>query len=65
MKPDEQPCEIASLQSQIESLSAKFDLAIKKDMELAETKKIFHELKKVKERLDELLEKNSGGENIK
>jgi hypothetical protein len=62
MKTEEQPGEIASLQSQIESLSSKFDHAIKKDLELAETKKIFRELKKVKERLDELMEKNSGGE---
>lgn len=61
MKTEEQPGEIASLQSQIESLSAKFDQAIKKDLELSETKKIFHELKKAKERLDELLEKNTGG----
>ena len=57
--------EIASLQFQIESLSAKFDQAIKKDLELAETKKIFRELKKAKERLDELMEKKSGEEEMK
>ena len=58
MQTKEQSSEISSLQSQIESLSAKFDHAIKKDLELAETKKIFHELKKAKEKLDALIEKN-------
>jgi flagellar motor switch protein FliG len=65
MQPENQISEISALQFQIESLSASFDQAIKKDLELAETKKIFRELKKVKEQLDELVEKNSGAEENK
>jgi hypothetical protein len=54
MQPEDQDLEIASLQLQLQGLKEKFDRAIKSNIELGEIKKIFHEMKKLQIRLDEL-----------
>ncbi len=46
--------EILFLQNQLKTISTAFDDAIKKDVELAELKIIFHEMKKLQSRLDSL-----------
>lgn len=50
--------EIGSLEYQIEYLETKLDLALKKDLQLKEAKKLLHELKILKAKLAELNQKN-------
>jgi hypothetical protein len=54
MQPEDQDLEISSLQLQLQGLKEKFDRAIKSNIELGEINKIFHEMKKLQIRLDEL-----------
>jgi peptidoglycan hydrolase CwlO-like protein len=46
--------EIVSLQKQLDSLWGKFDEAIKCNAEMLEIKKIYQEIKLIKERIDKL-----------
>jgi hypothetical protein len=46
--------EIHLLQQQLESTTKAFDLALKKDVQLGELKSIFHEMKVLQERLNDL-----------
>jgi hypothetical protein len=54
MLPKLQYSEVASLQLQLQTIIDKFDRAIKSHLELSELKKIFHEIKKLHVRMDEL-----------
>jgi hypothetical protein len=46
--------EIVSLQIQLDSLKGKFDDALNHNVELLEVKKIFHEMKILQDRIDDL-----------
>ena len=46
--------EIVSLQIQLDSLKDKFDDALNHNVELAEVKKLFHEMKILQDRIDDL-----------
>jgi hypothetical protein len=60
MQPIELESEITSLQMQLDSMKEKFDDALRHDAKLIETKKLFHEIRILQGRLDELIKKNSG-----
>jgi hypothetical protein len=46
--------EIAFIQQQITSLSQAFDLAVAKDVKLGELKKMFHEIRVLRDKLEQL-----------
>ncbi len=54
MQPPDLSSEILLLQQQLESITKAFDLAVKKDMQLGELKTIFHEMKVLQARLNDL-----------
>lgn len=54
MQSPELSSEILLLQQQLESVTKVFDAALKKDLQLSELKIIFHEMKLLRARLDEL-----------
>ncbi len=56
MLSQDQQAEIQLLESQVQLLTEKFDLALKKDMVLGDVKKLFHELRIISFRLDQLKE---------
>ncbi len=62
MQPPDQTSEIILLQQQLESITKAFDIAVKKDMQLGELKTIFHEMKILQARLNDL-EANMKNEN--
>jgi hypothetical protein len=51
--------EISSLQTELNTLTEKFNVALAKDVKLIDTKKIFHEIRILQAQLDELHRKNS------
>ena len=51
--------EIVSLQKQLDSLWYKFDEAVKNNAEMLEMKKIYQEIKLLKERIDKLKMENA------
>ena len=52
------------LQNQLTALTEAFDIAIKKDLTLAEVKKIFHEMRIIQSKLDEIREQHlKSGQN--
>jgi hypothetical protein len=64
MQSTDQHSDRPSLQLQLQLLTDNFDKALKKDMELGELKKIFHEMKKVKMQLEESDEENASGSSL-
>jgi hypothetical protein len=64
MQSSDQHSDPTSLQLQLQLLTDKFDKALKKDMELGELKKIFHEMKKIKMQLEESEEENARGSSL-
>ena len=64
MQSSVQHSDPTSLQLQLQLLTDKFDKALKKDMELGELKKIFHEMKKIKMQLEESEEENARGSSL-
>jgi predicted nuclease with TOPRIM domain len=46
--------EITSLQIQLDSLKGKFDDALNRNVELMEAKKLFHEMKILQDRINDL-----------
>jgi hypothetical protein len=62
MQPPDKSSEILLLQQQLESVTKAFDLAVKKDMQLGELKTIFHEMKILQARLNDL-QNNMKNEN--
>ncbi len=54
MQPPDLSSEILLLQQQLESITKAFDLAVKKDVQLGELKTIFHEMKILQARLNDL-----------
>ena len=54
MQTAELQLEIVSLQKQLDSLWYKFDEAVKNNAEMLEIKKIYQEIKLLKERIDKL-----------
>jgi peptidoglycan hydrolase CwlO-like protein len=61
MQPIDLQSEISSLQSQLNSLTEKFDVALAKDVKLIEAKKLFHEMRILQGQIDELHKNNSNG----
>ncbi|HEV3222020.1 MAG TPA: hypothetical protein VGZ90_04040 [Puia sp.] len=57
MKLTELQPEIVSLQMQLDSLKSKFDEALNHNIKLLEAKKLFHEIKILQERVDDLIKK--------
>ena len=60
MQPHDLTAEIAALEIQMTEYQRMLDKSFADNQEFAITKKIFHELKKIKERLDELKEMENG-----
>ena len=56
MRPPNSQDEIESLKLQIHHKEKMLDIALKKDVELFEAKKILHEIRELKERLQSLVE---------
>jgi hypothetical protein len=54
MQPPDKTSEIILLEQQLESITKAFDLAIKNDVQLGELKIIFHEMKVLQARLNDL-----------
>jgi hypothetical protein len=54
MKNNEMQHDIESLENQLKSKTEIFDRALKKDMCLDEVRKLFHELRILKDKVDEL-----------
>jgi hypothetical protein len=54
MHSSDQPSDISSLETRLKLMTEKFDHAIKKNVELNELKKIFHEMKCLKIQLENL-----------
>ncbi len=52
--------EIVSLQKQLESLKGEFDDALNQNVELAEAKKLFREMKLLQDRINDLKKDKSG-----
>jgi hypothetical protein len=50
----------ASLQLRLNTITEKFDLAIKNDVPLGELKKLFHEMKELKTQLDVFKKQHAG-----
>jgi hypothetical protein len=50
--------DISALQTQFELKSLEFDQALKKDKELSELKKIFHEMRELHTRIVDLRQRN-------
>jgi hypothetical protein len=59
MKKNELQPDIASLEDQLKSKTEIFDKALKKNMCLDELRKLFHELRILKEKVDELYKQKS------
>ena len=59
MKNNELQPDIASLENQLKSKTEIFDKALKKNMCLDEVRKLLHELRILKTRVDELYKQNS------
>jgi peptidoglycan hydrolase CwlO-like protein len=57
MKLTELQSEIVSLQIQLDTLKSKFDDALKHNVMLLEAKKLFHEIKILQDRIDDLNKK--------
>jgi hypothetical protein len=54
MQPPDLSSEILTLQQQLDSVTKAFDLAVKNDMQLGELKTLFHEMKELRVRLNDL-----------
>jgi len=63
MQPLDHYTETTSLQLQLKSVTEKFDLALKKDVQFIELKLLFHEIKELQIKLDTLKNKNSNATN--
>lgn len=59
MLSQDQQSEISLLEIQLKSLMEKFDHAVKKDRVLGDVKKLFHELKIIAIRLEQLKEQRT------
>ncbi len=59
MKSNELQPDIASLENLFKSKMEIFDKALKKNMNLDEVRKLFHELRIMKEKVDELYKQHS------
>jgi chemotaxis regulatin CheY-phosphate phosphatase CheZ len=59
MLPIELEPEISSMQSQLDVMKEQFDDALRHDVQLSDAKKLFHEIRILQARLDELTSKNS------
>jgi hypothetical protein len=59
MKSAELQPEIVSLQIQLDSLKGEFDDALNHNVELVEAKKLFHEMKILQDRIDDLIKDKS------
>ena len=59
MESTHQYSEKESLQIQLKSITDKFDVAVKKDVQLRELKILFHEMKELQIKLDALENRNS------
>jgi hypothetical protein len=58
MQNDYTTYDISALQTQFELKSLEFDQALKKDKELSELKKIFHEMRELHTRIADLRHRN-------
>ena len=58
MQKDQSTYDISALQTQFELKSLEFDQALKKDKELNELKKIFHEMRELHTRITDLRQRN-------
>jgi hypothetical protein len=54
MLPEDRQSEKTALQHQLLTVSERFDLSLNNMSDLSETKKLFHELRKLQEKLDTL-----------
>jgi hypothetical protein len=54
MHSSDQPSDTDSLETRLKLMTETFDQAIKKDVELSELKRIFHEMKSLKIQLENL-----------
>ena len=61
MKKNELPPDIASLENQLKSQTEIFDKALKKNTCLDELRKLFHELRILKEKVDALYKQKTIG----
>lgn len=61
MKKKELHPDIASLENQLKSQTEVFDKALKKNLCLEELRKLFHELRILKEKVDELYKQKTMG----
>ena len=58
MEPTNKQSEIIALQVQLQGMNERFDHSLHNKADLSETKKLFHELRKLQERLDTLTQQN-------
>jgi hypothetical protein len=59
MNPIDLQPEINSLQTQLDSLREQFENALTENVKLGDTKKLFHEIRILQERIDVLNKENS------
>lgn len=59
MQPIDLQTEISSLQTQLNVLTEKFDVALAKDAKLIDVKKLFHEMRILQTQIEELHQKKS------
>jgi len=59
MQSQDQYSKTTSLQLQLKSVTEKFDVALKKDVQLGELKPLFHEMRELQIKLDALKNQNS------
>lgn len=65
MQTEDSQKEITELEFQIDYQEKRLDIALKNDLKLAESKRLLHEIRILKDRLSKMKEPNPDVENIK